>query len=73
MKVPISLVYRQDSVCAGPNRFLLYAYGAYGSPEDPAFDRNLISLLDRCIANLTHRLPLALLLCERVLGVGARA
>eukprot|EP00884_Botryococcus_braunii_P022284 jgi/Botrbrau1/873/Bobra.0352s0062.1 len=47
VKVPISLVYRPDAMCPGPNRFLLYAYGAYGSPEDPAFDRSIISLLDR--------------------------
>lgn len=46
-KVPISLVYK-NTTKLGPNTPLLqYAYGSYGSSEDPYFSSSRISLLDR--------------------------
>ncbi len=45
--VPISLVYRRDLKQAGPQPFLLYGYGSYGIPLDPAFSQTRVSLLDR--------------------------
>ncbi len=47
VKVPISIVYK-NSTELGPNTPLLqYAYGSYGSSEDPYFSNSRISLLDR--------------------------
>lgn len=47
VKVPISLVYK-NTTDLGPNTPLLqYAYGSYGSSEDPYFSNSRISLLDR--------------------------
>ncbi|MCB9188265.1 MAG: S9 family peptidase [Flavobacteriales bacterium] len=47
VKVPISLVYKNTTEL-GPNTpLLLYAYGSYGSSEDPYFSNSRISLLDR--------------------------
>ena len=45
--VPISLVYRRDRKVAGPQPLLLYGYGSYGIPIDPAFSQTRVSLLDR--------------------------
>jgi oligopeptidase B len=45
--VPISLVYRKDRKRAGPQPLLLYGYGSYGIPIDPAFSQTRVSLLDR--------------------------
>ena len=45
--VPISLVYRRDRKRAGPQPLLLYGYGSYGIPIDPAFSQTRVSLLDR--------------------------
>lgn len=45
--VPISLVYRKDARRVGGNPLLLKGYGAYGYSAEPAFDANLLSLLDR--------------------------
>ena len=46
-QIPVSLAYKKDrrKDCAAP--LLLHAYGAYGISSDPAFDSDLISLLDR--------------------------
>ncbi len=46
-QVPISLVYRKDRKLAAPQPLLLYGYGAYGIPIDPAFAQTRVSLLDR--------------------------
>jgi oligopeptidase B len=46
-EVPISLVWRRDLKQAGPQPFLLYGYGSYGIPLDPAFSQTRVSLLDR--------------------------
>lgn len=46
-KVPISLVYKNTTEL-GPNTPLLqYAYGSYGSSEDPYFSNSRITLLNR--------------------------
>lgn len=47
VQVPISLVYRTDLRREGGNPTLLYGYGAYGIPSEPAFQAQRISLLDR--------------------------
>lgn len=47
MKVPISLVYKKGIQKNGSHPLLLYAYGSYGSSMSPAFNSNIISLLDR--------------------------
>lgn len=47
VKVPISLVYRQDLELNGENPMLLYGYGSYGISIDPVFDIRRISLLKR--------------------------
>ena len=53
-RVPISLVWRVDGDCEGPQRrpsgprpVQLYAYGAYGVTSDPSFSSTRLSLLDR--------------------------
>lgn len=41
-------VYRKDKVkLNGSDPMLLDAYGSYGICNDPSFDRNALSLLDR--------------------------
>lgn len=45
--IPISLVYKKGTEKNGKNPLLLYAYGSYGSNEEPYFSQSLISLLDR--------------------------
>lgn len=47
VKVPVSIVYRQDLFSAGHNPVLVYGYGSYGSSMDPAFSVSRLSLLDR--------------------------
>jgi oligopeptidase B len=47
VKVPISLVYKKGITKNSSNPLLLYAYGSYGSSMSPAFNSNIISLLDR--------------------------
>jgi len=46
-RVPISLVYRKSLREKGPQPMLLYGYGSYGLPMDPAFSSRRLSLLDR--------------------------
>ena len=45
--VPMSLVYKKGMEKNGSNPALLSGYGSYGYSFDPAFNANLISLLDR--------------------------
>lgn len=45
--VPVSAVYKKGHRRDGSAPCLLTAYGAYGFPFDPAFNREVISLLDR--------------------------
>ncbi|HPM01705.1 MAG TPA: S9 family peptidase [Candidatus Cloacimonadota bacterium] len=45
-QIPMMLVYRKD-LFKGNNPCLLYAYGSYGSSEDPYFSSARLSLLDR--------------------------
>ena len=47
VKVPVSLVYKKGVKKDGSNPLLLYAYGSYGNSIFPAFNSNVISLLDR--------------------------
>ncbi|WP_369788480.1 S9 family peptidase [Rouxiella sp. WC2420] len=47
VKVPVSLVYRQDTFKPGHNPLMIYAYGSYGSSMDPGFSGSRLSLLDR--------------------------
>lgn len=47
VKVPISMVYKKGIKKDGRNPLLLYAYGSYGHSMSPAFNSNIISLLDR--------------------------
>jgi oligopeptidase B len=46
-RVPVSLVYRTGLKKDGSAPLYQYAYGAYGATVDPAFDRTIVSLLDR--------------------------
>jgi len=46
-KVPISLVYRREFKADGQAPCLLNGYGAYGYSIEPAFNMDVISLLDR--------------------------
>ncbi|MDO6471899.1 S9 family peptidase [Maribacter sp. 1_MG-2023] len=47
VKVPMSLVYRKDTVLTENTPILQYAYGSYGSTIDPYFSTVRLSLLDR--------------------------
>lgn len=46
-KIPISIVHKKGLKLDSQNPLLLYAYGAYGYSQNPIFDSNLLSLLDR--------------------------
>jgi oligopeptidase B len=46
-EVPISLVYRKDTIDRGENPLLLYGYGSYGSSMSATFSSSRLSLLDR--------------------------
>lgn len=46
-RIPVSVVYRQGFEKDSSAAMLQYAYGSYGSSSDPAFNSNIISLLDR--------------------------
>ena len=45
--IHISLVYKKDQKLDRPQNLLLYAYGSYGSTNDPYFSSTRLSLLDR--------------------------
>ncbi|WP_263357430.1 S9 family peptidase [Acidicapsa ligni] len=49
VKIPISLVYRQDKREAGGNPLYVYGYGSYGYSLPIGFNANRLSLLDRGI------------------------
>jgi len=46
-KIPMSVVYRQDTKLDGSAPLLLYAYGSYGIPISPGFSAGRLALLDR--------------------------
>lgn len=46
-KIPMSIVYRKDTVLDENTPILQYAYGSYGSTIDPYFSTVRLSLLDR--------------------------
>ncbi len=46
-QVPVSVVYRKGFEKDGTAALYQYSYGSYGSSSDPAFNSNVISLLDR--------------------------
>ena len=46
-QIPVSLVYRRDFKRDGTAAMLQYAYGSYGSSEDPEWSPTIPSLLDR--------------------------
>ncbi|SIQ75262.1 S9 family peptidase [Maribacter ulvicola] len=46
-KIPMSVVYRKDTVLGENTPILQYAYGSYGSTIDPYFSTVRLSLLDR--------------------------
>ncbi len=53
VEVPMSAAYRGD---LGPLRerpLILYGYGSYGMPSEPAFDPKLLPLLDRGVVFVT--------------------
>jgi oligopeptidase B len=45
--VPISIVYRKDLVLDGSAPCMLYGYGSYEIPIDPAFSHTRLNLLER--------------------------
>lgn len=46
-EVPLTLVFKKGMQQNGDNPLLLYGYGSYGFSQDPRFNSNLLSLLDR--------------------------
>jgi oligopeptidase B len=46
-RIPVSIVYKKSLKKEGPQPMLLYGYGSYGIPMDPAFRSSRVSLLDR--------------------------
>ncbi|MCB8964538.1 MAG: S9 family peptidase [Bacteroidales bacterium] len=46
-KIPISIVHKKGIKLNGKSPLLIYAYGAYGYSENPTFDPNRLSLLNR--------------------------
>jgi oligopeptidase B len=46
-KVPVSILYKKGTELNGENPCLLYGYGSYGYPIDPAFNYSIFSLVDR--------------------------
>jgi oligopeptidase B len=46
-QIPVSIVYRRGMQKNGRNPLYQYGYGSYGSSEEPEFNADLLSLLDR--------------------------
>lgn len=46
-RIPVSLVWHEDTALDGSAPLYQYGYGAYGSSTEPAFSRERLSLLDR--------------------------
>jgi oligopeptidase B len=46
-RIPVSIVYRRGFQRDGTAAVYQYAYGSYGSPTDPTFSSQRLSLLDR--------------------------
>lgn len=46
-RVPISLLYKRGLQRDGQNPTLLYGYGSYGFSQEPAFNANRLSLVER--------------------------
>jgi oligopeptidase B len=46
-QVPVSIMYRKGMQKNGQNPLYQYGYGSYGSSEEPEFNADLLSLLDR--------------------------
>ncbi len=54
-RIPISIVYRRDTLCDGSAPLLLYGYGSYGISVPVNFSSNRLSLLDRgVISAIAH-------------------
>jgi len=49
-KIPISIVYKKGYKKNDQGNLLLYAYGSYGSTNDPSFSSTRLSILDRGFA-----------------------
>lgn len=47
VQVPLTIVYRKDTVLDGTAPLFLYAYGSYGATVDPAFNLRWLPMLDR--------------------------
>lgn len=47
VRIPVSIVYRKGFERNGEAAMLQMGYGSYGASMDPAFNRSVISLLDR--------------------------
>lgn len=47
VRIPVSLVYRNDFKRDGSAAMLQYGYGSYGMSMDPNFNSTIVSLLDR--------------------------
>lgn len=55
MEIPISIFYKKDMLRKGENPFFLIGYGSYGYSYYPAFQSNLLSLVDRgFICGIAH-------------------
>ncbi len=47
VQVPLTLLFKKGLVQDGRNPCLLYGYGSYGASNDPKFDMNVFSLVER--------------------------
>ncbi|MCM3639155.1 S9 family peptidase [Sporosarcina luteola] len=53
VNVPMTVVYREDTLDEGPAPLILYGYGSYGANSDPHFDPYRLPLLDKGIIFVT--------------------